>query len=64
MVCSRNKRSEHFRTTLYVFYHPTASQSIFHAVCIIFSSSKSKREYENFDHSTVIWESGCFIIRP
>ena len=64
MVCSRNKRSEHFRTTLYVFYHPTASQSIFHAVCIIFSSSKSKREYENFGHSTVIWESGCFIIRP
>ena len=33
------------------------------ASCIIFSSSKSKREYENFDHSTVIWESGCFIIQ-
>ena len=64
MTCSRNKMFAHFRTTSYIFYHPTASQSIFHAVCIIFSSSKSKREYENFDHSTVIWESASATIRP
>ena len=63
LTCSRNKMFQHFRTTSHIFHHPAASQSIFHAVCIIFLSSKSKREYENFDHSTVIWESGRFIIR-
>ena len=63
-ICPRNKAFEPFRTTLHIFYHPTASWSIFPHPASSFYHPRVTQSRKNLWHSTVIWESAPAIIRP
>ena len=62
-ICPRNKAFEPFRTTLHIFYHPTASWSIFPHPASSFYHPRVTQSRKNLWHSAVIWESAPAIIR-